>query len=429
MQERFLHRVWQLSLFDKAGLKTTAGEKVEVLQPGLLNEHAGPDFSGARLRIGELEWHGDVEIHLKSSDWLAHQHQHDKAYDRVILHVVDEEQPQSLQRTDGSPIPTLSLSGRIWPQAYAHYTRLIESLDPIPCQNFADSLNELSRQAMLSRCLLERLQRKAKEVEQQLQQNAGSWEETAWQRLVQHMGFKVNEAGFMELARRLPWKLFIKLKNLPVQREALLFGLAGLLPSASDDVWLKQLIKEWNFLQHKHRLADQVLSPVVWKMARLRPANFPTLRLAQLATLAGLGNHLFRQLLEEKDAEKLIAMLRKAPTAYWENHYHFGKTSRKGIHRMGRSSAISLLINVVAPLRVAYGRLTDQPSFTDSALDLLQQLPAEDNQLTRKAEAAGFQLEKASDSQAAIELVNFYCLQKRCLDCSLGLKLLQRAAQ
>ncbi|AHM59818.1 hypothetical protein D770_07775 [Flammeovirgaceae bacterium 311] len=424
MQEAFIQLVWLLGYFDKKGWTTAADDTIEVYNPGRLNRDAGPDFKGARLKIGALQWHGDVELHLKSSGWHQHNHQLDPAYNAVVLHVVLTDDGAAASRLDGTPVPVAALEGRIHTGVYERYEQLLNSLHAIPCEPQIGQVSSLTRLSMLDRTLMQRLERKAGDVLRLLQQNGGDWDETAWQFLARGFGFKKNAEPFTILSRRLPHKVLLKHSGSIQQLEALLFGVSGLLGSAETHPWVMVLQREWQLLQHKWRLEDKVLNPSQWLFFRLRPANFPSLRLAQLAGLLKRQPRLFSFMLHSS-AKELLDELQAIPSDYWKTHYYFGRESKEAVHRLGSSSAENLLINVAAPLKVAYGRYTDQQQHIDDAVALLQALPKEDNQIIRYWKKLDMPAATAADTQALLELFNEYCTPKKCLQCSIGLAILK----
>ncbi|EMR01521.1 DUF2851 family protein [Cesiribacter andamanensis] len=426
MQEAFIQLVWQLGYFNKQHWHTAEGDPITIYHPGLLNRDAGPDFKGARLKIGALQWHGDVELHLKSSGWQQHRHQLDPAYNKVVLHVVLEDDGVPALRQEGGAVPVASLQGRIAPGLEERYQALMASLHAIPCEPQLPNVDSLTRLSMLDRTLMQRLQRKAEGVLQLVEQNRGGWEEASWQFLARGFGFKKNAEPMEALARRLPHTILLRHAAQPGQVEALLFGMAGLLEGAATHPWVDVLQREWKFLQHKWELEGKGLPPGSWLFSRLRPANFPSLRLAQLAALLQAQPNLFSFLLNSSPQE-LLQGFAVEPSAYWQTHYHFGKESKQAVHGLGHSSAENLLINTVAPLRVAWGRYTDQQEHIDAAVELLQALPAEDNRIIRYWKGLNMPTATAADSQALLELYNEFCTPKRCLHCSIGLSLLRHA--
>ena len=425
MQEAFIQLVWQLGYFDKTHWISNTREPIEIYHPGRLNADAGPDFKGARLKIGELDWHGDVELHLKTSGWHQHRHQQNAAYNTVVLHVVLEDDGATTLREDGTLVPVASLQGRIRPDVYARYEQLLRSLHAIPCEPQLEQVDALKRLSMLDRSLMQRLERKAAGVMVLFEQTNKHWEETAWQLLARGFGFKKNNEAFAALSERMPYTILLRHAASQEQVEALLFGMSGLLQSALPHPWVEKLQREWKFLSHKWGLEAKLLNPSQWLFSRLRPANFPSLRLAQLAALLKQQPKLFSFLMHSSPAE-LLKGFQVEPSSYWQTHYHFGKESKAAQHGLGSSSAENLLINVVAPLRVAYGRYTGQQEHVDGAVDLLQALPGEDNKIIRYWKKLEMPVATAADTQGLIELFNEFCTPKRCLQCSIGLAILKQ---
>ncbi|MCU0420543.1 MAG: DUF2851 family protein [Cyclobacteriaceae bacterium] len=419
MSEAFLHYIWLHQYFDRSALRTQAGEEILVHKPGLLNTHAGPDFSGAKITIGSLQWVGQVEVHIKSSDWAHHRHQTDQAYENVILHVVWQDD-RPVQRSDGTSIPTLVLQGRVDEKLLRDFRKLINSGQSIPCSSQLRSVPSLIRHAMLDRALAQRLEKKGAEVLALLRSNTGDWEETAYQLLARNMGFKVNADPFFQLAKNLPIKILRKHQNSPVQVEALLFGQAGFLMARTQDPYVQTLHKEFFFLAKKYRLEEKIMSSSQWKFLRLRPANFPTVRLAQLAALLPTLPSLFSFLVEVSDIRALKDRVSVSPSAYWQTHYRFGVKAAAANVRMGEDSVVNIAINTVAPLLAAYSQHTDDQTYLDRALEWLPQLRAESNRITRLWAQAGLRAQHAFDSQAQLELYHHFCLQRHCLNCAIG---------
>ncbi len=428
MSEAFLHYIWLHQYFHRANLQTQTGEPLLIHKPGLLNTHAGPDFSGAQITIGTLQWAGNVEVHIRSSDWLHHRHHQDQAYENVILHVVWEDD-RPVQRPNGTLIPTLALKGRVDENLLRDFRKLINSGQSIPCSSQIGSVPGLIRHAMLDRALAERLEKKGAEVLQLLDSNTGDWEETTYQILARNFGFKVNAEPFFQLARNLPMKLLRKHQNSLLQVEALLFGQAGFLSTRTRDEYVQALHKEHFFLARKYQLEEKMISAAQWKFLRLRPANFPTLRLAQFAALIQSLPSLFSSLLEVRTTRALKTLLNAAPSAYWHTHYRFGvKTASARVRtptQMGDDSVANIVINTLVPLLAAYGQRQDDQTYLDRAVDWLQQLKPESNRITRLWVHAGVEAQHAFDTQAQIELYNHFCLQRHCLNCSIGGHLLK----
>lgn len=403
---------------------------MQVLHPGFRNYDSGPDFTNARLLIGGQTWGGTVEMHLKTSDWLAHRHQHDRAYDNVILHVVwQNDQPtlsQRIERTNGTILPTLELHPITDTALIDRYALLTDSPDSIPCAGQLQRVSPLRLTAMLDKAMLQRLERKAAGVRAVHNHTNNDWEETAYRLLASNMGFKINAEPMTQLSRAVPLKALLKHRDVLYQSEAMLFGTAGLLDAISEpDEYVNRLRREYRFFSTKYQLADRQLSAVAWKWGRLRPANFPTLRLAQFARLVTKHASLFSLFVGSSDAEMLLNSLQISPSDYWHTHYRFGKATLKGAPALGRAAAENIVINTVVPLLAAYAHHREQPAYLDRAVALLEQLPAEHNRLTKQWESLGLGIRTAFDSQAAIELYNEFCTQKKCLNCQIGVGLMK----
>jgi hypothetical protein len=436
VSELFLYFIWQYQDFDHTDLRTTDGEPIQVVHPGFRNNHAGPDFTNARLLINDVEWVGTVEIHVNTSDWLAHKHQYDHAYDNVILHLVWHDDRTTtnkrIDRPDGSPLPTLDLEHRTDSTLLARVSALTDAPDSIPCAGSFRSVQPLRITSMLDKVLLQRLERKAADVKTIFDQTGQDWEETTYRLLAQNMGFKINAGPMLQLASALPLKAIRKHRDAPTQVEAMIFGVAGLLddPEKGDleatDDYRNTLRREYRFLAAKYGLADGQLAPHVWKWGRLRPANFPTMRLAQLAQLLSNQASLLSLFVGENSAADLQKAVQVRPSAYWQTHYRFGKAAAKASSTLGETSAENIIINTVVPLLAAYAHHRDQPAYLDRAVALLEQLPPEHNRITDDWNALGLTVKTAFDAQASIELYNQFCVQKRCLQCQIGVAIVKK---
>lgn len=425
MSEEFIYFLWQFHYFRATDLRTEEGESLRVIHPGYRNPDAGPDFTHARLFVGEVEWVGTVEAHVRAGDWLLHHHQHDRAYDNVILHIVWEKESLELKRSDGSVIPTLCLSERADLALLQRYQTLLAESGPIPCTAQIARVEPLRQTAMLDKALLQRLERKATGVMALFQSTDLDWEETTYQLLAAAFGFQVNTEPFGQLSRQVPLKTLQKHRGTLRQLEAMLFGTAGLLNSEKPDAYEAELQREYRFLAAKYQLTTKKLPAYAWKWAKLRPANFPTLRLAQFAQLLTFRNSLFSVLIETDDSRILLRHLQVTPSTYWQTHYRFGKPSDHVLAAMGQKAAENLIINAVVPLLIAYSHHKDQPEYRERAIRLLEQLPAEDNRVTRIWQDLNIPIRTAFDSQGAIELYNNFCQPKKCLSCQIGVSLLR----
>jgi hypothetical protein len=423
MTEAFLHYLWQFQQFEKSRLETGSGEKITVLKTGILNTDAGPDFANSRLQINEIEWIGNVEIHIKSSDWQLHKHQYNEAYNNVILHVVWEND-QAITRQDGSLIPTVELKSITDIQLLDKYQHLIDNQAIIPCKEQFSEVSNLSKFAILDKVLAMRLQQKAQIVEQIFEQNKGDWEETAYQLLARNFGFKLNSDTFLRLAQNLPLKVLQKHRDNLTQIEAMLFGQAGLIEKV--DEYSEKLYQEYDFFATKFSLKSSQLSSHEWKFLRTRPANFPTIRIAQLARLITQQQSFFSLFTQSNLIENLRNSLKIEQSLYWQEHYNFGKTASKKLVGLGKESINNILINTVIPLLAFYSEKTDNQELMTRCVNFLEALPAEENHITKMWEGLGLTIKTAFDSQASIELYNNFCSKKHCLQCNVGIEILRR---
>jgi Protein of unknown function (DUF2851) len=420
--ESFLHYLWQFQYFNKRTLQTTRGEEIQIFNPGHRNSDAGPDFFDARIRIGDMVWVGSVEIHILAAGWMEHQHDKDEAYENVVLHVVWSNN-KPVQRSDGSWLPTLELKNRVEEKLLLNYKRLVNNPESIPCASKLSQVSQLIKISMADRVVIDRLDAKAQIVTKMHQRNQQSWEETFYQLLARNFGFKVNNDPFHQLAQCIPYKYLLKHGDSLMQMEALLFGQAGFLEESLDDPYYVLLQREYKILSQKYQLAQRKLKKVQWRFLRLRPANFPTVRIAQLAAVLHHGRTLFSSVLETNSGNDLYDFFSVGLSPYWMRHYQFGKEYSKPKNSLGRASVDNIIINTVAPLLVAYGKSKDDQVFVDRAVLILQTIPAESNRITRQWKILGVSAKTGFDSQAMVELFNSFCLKRRCLDCNIGASL------
>jgi hypothetical protein len=426
MNEDILSFIWRFQYFETADLRTDENLSVSVLRTGYKNVNAGPDFSQAAVVIDQVHWHGSVEIHVRSSDWLLHTHEKDLAYEGVILHVVWEND-QPIVRADGTLLPTLSLKGMVKSSVLERYAALQDFKEGIPCTDMFAKVIDIHKYAMLDRVLLERLDRKAGEIMRLYEDNKKDWEQTAYQWIGRHYGFKLNDHAFLRLMQITPWKIIQKHRDHLVQIEALLFGMAGLIPEHSDGKYIRLLQKEFQFLSAKYKLSGEPMPAHEWKFARLRPAGFPTVRIAQLAKLLSRQGSLFLLLTTAESITALHEIFHCPQSEYWTEHYIFGKKSKQRVPAMGNEASSLLIINVVVPLMVAYSKQRQQPALLDRAIYWLSQIAAESNRITREWGTLGMAVKTAEDSQALIEWYNNYCMPRKCLECTVGSILVRSA--
>jgi hypothetical protein len=421
--EDFLHHIWKFKLYDFLDLQTTDGEALEVISAGMHNHHAGPDFSDVRIRIGDTLWAGNAEIHINSGDWHVHNHTHDEAYGNVVLHVVYRHNEPVLL-ANGKAIPTLELVNRIPESLYLRYHQLVYGNQQIiPCEGTINTVSKVTLQSWLTRVLIERLQTKSVAVINTLKHNRGNWEETFYQFLAANFGFKVNALPFELLAKSLPQSILAKHKNSALQIEALVFGQAGFLDDNLQEEYPIKLRSEYLFLQKKYGLIP--IEKHLWKFMRMRPSNFPTIRLAQFADLVLQANHLFSKILETQGVVQLRKLFSNiVVNEYWTDHYRFNVTSKPATKKFGSTSVDLLLLNTVALFLYSYGRYLQQPTYVDKSLELLENLPVEDNIIVNEFGDLGVKAKSAFESQALLELRNSYCNHKKCLQCGVGNKIL-----
>lgn len=424
MKEDFLYYIWQHQYLNKQDLRTATGEPLTVLRPGYRNYDAGPDFLQARLKVGEVEWNGSVEMHLRASDWLRHGHQHDRKYDQVVLHVVWA-QDTDIFRTDKTLVPALELQQRVAPELLQGYEQLTQASFEIPCAPFFAVVPDLNKTMMLERALLERVEQKAQHVLALHRATNHDWDATAFRLLCECFGFKINQSGFAKLAQSLPYLVVLKERHELWKLEALLFGQAGFLSGfpenvAKTDAYLSRAATEYQHFSRKYMLAEAALTLKDWNFFRLRPANFPTVRLAQLAALLHVRQHLFASLLDCSTLPDLHNYFSVSPSGYWQQHYLPGKAGSRKMSGIGKNSIQTLVANVAVPLLAAYARAKDNNLLLERALDVLEALPPEDNRLTRLYQEAGYANKTAANSQAILSLHQNYCDTRQCLRCGIG---------
>ena len=419
MQESFLQFVWQQQLFRKENLQTVKGETIEIINQGQTNTDAGPDFYNSKIKVGQQTWAGTVEIHLKSSDWFKHHHDRDKSYENVILHVVAEYDAE-IKRQSGEEVPTFVLE--IDNQLYDNYMKLVTNKGAIPCADFLSEIDEFYIKHWQSRLIVDRLKRKSDEVLQKLSKNENSWEETFFQLLAKNFGFKQNALPFEMLAKSLSMKSISKQKDNLLQIEAMLFGQAGFLDSNCEDEYYLILKREYEFLKKKYKLKTQTKH--LWKFLRMRPVNFPTIRIAQFAAVLFKNSNLFSKIIETNDVEQIKKIFDVETSEYWQTHYNFCKESKKKNKKFGEQSKDIILINSIVLFLFAYGDKNNLEDYKSKALELLNSIKKEKNNIIEKWNRVGVKTQNAFESQAQIELFNEYCKKGKCLKCNIGAKII-----
>ncbi len=346
------------------------------------------------------------------------------AYEKVVLHVVWEND-KPIHRTDGSRMPTLELKNRVDIELWNRYQQLYTSPETIPCSSNWKTVPHMNKISMLDRALMQRLELKANDVKKLLARNSNNWQQTCYQLLCKNFGFKVNADPMTRLAQLIPHTLLLKHFDKSIQVEALLFGASGFLEDAALDDYTILLQREYNVLRKKYNLAARQMSISQWKFLRLRPANFPTLRIAQLASLITKERALFSKILELGSYKQAYALLDTDQSEYWQHHYQFGRFAKTKTASVGESSIQNIIINTVVPLLTAYGKIHNEQAYVDMAVNLLQNIPAENNRIIRQWNDLEQKVTSAFDSQALLELYNNFCMKHRCLECNVGSYLLK----
>jgi hypothetical protein len=421
MNEKLLQFIWRFQYYDSNALETTEGESLSIERPGIWNYDQGPDFLEAYICIGTTRWMGNIELHIRSSDWQRHGHTADIRYSNIILHVVWEDDRPVKDRSDRC-IPTLVLGNRVPKLLLERYRQMMQTLVRVPCHAFLPALSELGWHAWKERLVVERLMRKSAHILEWLAQTQYHWEEVCWRMLAANFGLKVNMALFEMVAANVPAALCAKHRAQPLQVEAMLMGQANLLSGKYTDAYAIMLQREYHFLRKKYRLQTLQKQPA---FLRMRPAAFPTIRLSQLAVLQTKNPGLFRKLEETEDLETVIRLFMVTANDYWHYHYRFDEETAFQPKQLGRQTAENIIINTVAPLLFAYGTYKQEHGYRERAIQYLGRLSPEHNQLTGGWQQSGVPNASAFDSQALIELTNHYCIHRRCLECAAGNRILR----
>ncbi|MBR1784738.1 MAG: DUF2851 family protein [Bacteroidales bacterium] len=424
MTEAFLHYLWQNKMLPDR-LATTDGQPVEVVHTGTLNSDAGPDFFNSRIRVGGVEWVGNVEIHIHSSDWNNHGHHHDEAYNNVVLHVVYEHD-NDVRTQSGKPMPTLELKGLLHPSLVSNYESLVApaSLDAIACARRVGDVPEFKLSSFMERLLVERIEAKAATVRRLLEESRGGWEQTCYWLMAHYFGGKVNSLPFEMLAKSLDQHLLARWSDNRERVEALLMGQAGLLDGYFEDEYARNLQADYEALATAAALHP--IGGYLWKFYKLRPSSFPTVRISQFADLMSRSKNLFATLLSLDKTEDIVEIFQCSASDYWNTHYRFDQPSEHSASkRLGTQQSMSLVINAWVPLLFVYGVEHSSQEYKDRALALLQQLPVENNVVVRMWTGIGVRPKNAADSQSLLQLHNNYCTNKRCLECRIGYHILK----
>ncbi len=421
MTERLLQFIWQFQYYNTANLTTTLGEPLQIITQGKLNTNQGPDFLHAKIIIGNTTWVGNIELHLASSDWLAHQHSSDTNYSNIILHVVWQNDGDVIDGS-GSILPALLLSSRVPKILIDRYEALMHSQDFVPSQQHLPALSKIGWLSWKERLVAERLQRKSQTVIAYLKDAGNHWEQVFWWMLARNFGIKVNADIFESIARSIPINILARHKNQIHQLEGLLLGQAGLLQGSFAEDYPKLLQREYAFYQKKYALKPLSVKPF---FLRMRPANFPTIRLAQLAMVIHKSSHLFTQIKEADSISAIKTLLSISANDYWHYHYLFDQPVAYKPKQLGRQTINNIIINTIVPVLFAYGLYANDETLKQKTLRWLSELPPEKNTITKQWQRFGVDNENALESQALLELKNNYCNQFRCLECAVGNRILK----
>ena len=408
MKEDFIYYLWENRLLSK-NLNTVDGDSVYVISVGNRNYDSGPDFLDAKIRIGKTLWVGHVEIHVNASDWFRHGHQKDEAYRNVILHVV------YCNDTERLAIPTVEIKGQFDEGIYERYNGFLKSRKWIPCEKLIAGIQQFTWLSWLERIVVERLEAEVKDVFSKLAANNFDWEETLYQRIMRYCGLKVNNDAFERLAMLLPLKLLRKHGDNHLQVEAMFFGCAGFLEREFSESYPVLLQREFKMLKSKFNLT--VMPKAYWKFLRLRPPNFPTIRLAQMASMVCIYDNLFSKLQTVNDLDSMRNLFNVEVNGYWDTHFQFERPSKAMKKNLGATAIDVLIINAVIPVLFSYGIYHDNQELKNRSLEFLNVMEPEDNVIIRKFKTLGVNLLNAQQTQALLHLYNYYCKRRNCLKC------------
>lgn len=421
MKEDFLHYLWKFKKFDSLNLKTVQGEVITILKSGDYLELAGPDFFNAYIEIGNQKWAGNVEIHLKSSDWYLHNHEKDPAYKNVILHVVWENDT-AVFRENNTEIPVLVLKDYVSKEIIENYNTLVAPKTWISCERQLKDIDGFVFKNWQERLFFERLERKSKFIYQLLEETNQDWEAVLFCLLAKNFGLNTNGNSFLQISKAIPFAI-IRKESFEVENlEALLFGTSNLLNAEKEDVYYKDLKFRYFYLLHKYQIEKTYTEPL--QFFKLRPDNFPTIRLSQLAALYHKHQNLFSKIIDLKSVDTVHSLLTVSASLYWQNHYKFDKESPKKSKTLSKSFIDLLILNTIVPLQFAYSNIMGE-SIAEDLIDFMNEVTSEKNAIIDKFNSFGIKSKTAFDSQALLELKNEYCERKACLKCAIGLELLK----
>lgn len=423
MKEDFLHYLWKFKKFDALNLKTFNGEEITIINVGQYLKLAGPDFFNAQITIGNQKWAGNVEIHLKSSDWYVHHHERDEAYENVILHVVWEHDTE-IFRKNNTEIPVLELKKYVDAETISNYQSLTSPKSWIFCEKQLAAIPQFVLKNWQERLFFERLERKSNPIFELLQQTNHDWEAVLFCLLAKNFGLNTNGEIFLKIAQSIPFSI-IRKESFEVENlEALLLGTAGLLDLEKEDNYFKDLKFRYFYLLHKYQLEKTIVEPV--QFFKHRPDNFPTIRLSQLANLYHIHQNLFSKISIATSIENIYKTFNVSASNYWQNHYQFDKESPKKKKPLSKSFIDLVIINTIIPLQFAYAK-SQGKEISEGLIQLLDEVAPEKNSIMDKFRSFGIKSKSAFDSQSLLQLKNEYCNNSRCLECAVGMELLKNS--
>jgi len=422
MNEALLHTIWKYRLLGQSHFKGSKQEDIEIISIGEHNQDSGPDFFNSKIRINDIILAGNVEIHIKTSDWLRHNHQNDKAYDNLVLHVVYEHDKE-LSQNEQFNVSVLELKNHIQPGLLEQYHQLQLSKQTVACGKSITAVPDLVWKSWLDRLAVSRMEQKTEYIEHLFEYSHHSHEDALYLLLCRNFGFKINNEAFELLGKSLPYSVLKKYADNASQVEALLFGVGGLLDELFDDKYPKQLQNEYEFLRHKHKL--QPIKKEQWKFSKTRPVNFPTIRIAQLAGIIGKQISLYHLIEQKPDLKTIRSFFMTGLNPYWNSHYRFDNESEESIKTIGETAIQSIVINTIVPYLFFMSKHNANDTYVDYAMNLLAGLPAEVNAKTKTFSQLGVKTENALESQAQLFLMDNFCSKKACLHCRVGESLLK----
>jgi len=424
MKEDFLIYLWSQRLLSPR-LKTQQNKDVTIIKPGQRNYDSGPDFFNALIKLGNETWAGNIEIHINSSDWAKHKHSDDKAYDNIVLHVVYQDD-KSVKRNNGQLIPCLELKNNFNPKIMENYVDFMSARTWIACENMISHIGHFELHNWYDKLTIERMEKRSSETISKLEANKFDFQETFYHKLSRGFGFNTNSTAFELLAINTPLSILNKHSNNILQLEAILFGQAGFLNEEFSDDYPNKLKKEFLFLSHKYNLKP--IDRKLWKFMRMRPSNFPSLRIAQFASFIHKSEGVLTHIIETQKLSTVISLFETNASDYWDDHYRFDKISIKtSKKKLGKLSIDLLLINTIIPFVFTYGQINNMPNLKDQSLEWLEKLKAEKNLIIRNFSKNGIKPTSAFQSQALVQLYKEYCINRRCLECRIGHKLMNKS--